>query len=90
VKSWHIVITGKVQGVFYRVHMQRIAQSLGFTGWVANRADGSVEAIVEGSETNLEALLDWCREGPPRSAVSTVVVQDEPYSGDYTNFSVRY
>jgi acylphosphatase len=89
-KRWHILITGKVQGVFFRVHMQQIARSLGFTGWVSNRADGCVEAILEGSETNLAALLDWCREGPPRSVVSTVEVRDEQYSGDYTDFSVRY
>ena len=88
-KKMHVFITGKVQGVFFRAHMQRIARSLGFTGWVKNLGDGRVEAVLEGSETNLEAMLDWCREGSPGSLVSQVAVTDEPYSGDYTDFSIR-
>jgi acylphosphatase len=89
-KRWHFLITGKVQGVFFRAHMQRVAKSLGFTGWVKNLPDGSVEAIVEGPEINLAALLDWCQEGPPCANVSEVEVTDVPYKGDYTDFSVRH
>lgn len=89
-KRWHFLIAGKVQGVFYRAHMQQLARSLGFTGWVKNLADGRVEAILEGSEINLTAMLDWCREGPPHAIVSQVDVTEEPYTGDYTDFSVRY
>jgi acylphosphatase len=89
-KRWHIAITGRVQGVFFRAHMQRVARSLGFTGWVKNLADGRVEAILEGFEINLAAMLDWCREGPPGAAVIKVEVTEEPYTGDYTDFSVRY
>ena len=89
-KRWHVVITGKVQGVFFRAHLQRVARSLGFTGWVKNLADGRVEAIMEGSEINLPAMLDWCRKGPPCADVGKVEVTDEPYAGDYTDFNVRH
>lgn len=88
-KRWHIVVTGRVQGVFFRASMQRVATSLGFTGWVKNLADGSVEAVVEGLEINRAALLDWCQEGPPGASVSKVSVTEEPYTGDYTDFTVR-
>ena len=89
-KRWHILITGKVQGVFFRAQMQRVARSLGFTGWVKNLADGSVEAVLEGTETNLAVMRDWCREGPPGADVINVQVTDELYAGDYTDFSVRH
>lgn len=89
-KRLHVLITGKVQGVFFRAHMQRVARSLGFTGWVKNLADGRVEAILEGSEINMAAMLDWCREGSLGAVVSQVEVTDEPYAGDYTDFSVRH
>jgi acylphosphatase len=89
-KRLHILITGMVQGVFFRAHMQRVARSLELTGWVKNLADGKVEATVEGSEINLASMLDWCREGSPGAVVSQVEVRDESYTGDYTDFSVRH
>lgn len=89
-KRWHVFISGRVQGVYFRARMQRVARSLGFTGWVKNLADGRVEAILEGSEVNRAAMLDWCREGPPGAVVSHVEVTDEPYSGDYPDFAIRY
>ena len=89
-KRWHFLMTGKVQGVFFRAHMQRVASSLGVTGWVKNLADGRVEAILEGTEIHLGVMQDWCREGPPGASVSNIEVIDEPYTGDYTDFSVRH
>lgn len=88
-KRWRVLINGRVQGVFFRAHMQRVAKSLGFTGWVKNLSDGRVEAILEGSEINLTAMIDWCNEGPPSAAVIKVEVTEEPYVGDYADFSVR-
>jgi acylphosphatase len=89
-KRLHILITGMVQGVFFRAHMQRVARSLELTGWVKNLADGKVEATVEGSEINLASMLDWCREGSSGAVVTQVEVTDEPYTGDDTDFSVRH
>ena len=89
-KRKHVVIEGKVQGVFFRANTQRIAASLGLTGWVRNLSDGRVEAVIEGEENNLAAMLEWCWKGPPYAAVRRVEVTEAPYSGDYTAFSVRY
>ena len=89
-KKKHVVIAGKVQGVFFRANMQQVARSLDITGWVRNLPDGRVEAVVEGAENNMAAMLDWCRQGPPYAVVRQVEVTEEPYSGDYMDFRIRY
>jgi acylphosphatase len=89
-KRTHVVIEGKVQGVYFRASLQQMARSLGFTGWVGNLPDGNVEALFEGAEENLPAMLDWCRLGPPRAFVQNVETTEEPYSGDFPDFTVRY
>jgi len=65
------IITGKVQGVFFRMETQRAARSHGVTGWVRNKMDGSVEAVIEGEEADVKATLAWCQEGPPHARVSS-------------------
>ena len=89
-KKNRVVIEGKVQGVFFRANMQRVARSLDLAGWVRNLPDGRVEAVLEGAENNMAAMLDWCRQGPPYAIVRQVEVTEEPYSGDYRDFSIRY
>jgi acylphosphatase len=89
-KRKHVLIEGMVQGVFFRANTQKMASSLGLNGWVRNLPDGRVEAVFEGEEHILAAMLDWCRQGPPFAAVGHIDVKDEPYSGDYTSFNVRY
>ena len=79
-----------MQGVFFRANMQRVARSLDLAGWVRNLPDGRVEAVLEGAENNMAAMLDWCRQGPPYAVVRQVEVTEEPYSGDYRDFSIRY
>jgi acylphosphatase len=66
-------IVGMVQGVGYRFALQREALRLGLTGWVRNRADGSVEAVAQGPQPALDALAAWARRGPPAARVSDVV-----------------
>ncbi len=68
----HLLVHGRVQGVFYRASTQRTAEGLGLSGWVMNRPDGSVEIHAEGSREKLEKLIAWCRIGPPAAEVSTV------------------
>ena len=68
----HLFVRGRVQGVFYRASAQKMAESLGLTGWVKNCGDGSVEIHAEGNKDQLEELVAWCRQGPPMASVSDV------------------
>jgi acylphosphatase len=71
----HLEITGLVQGVGYRQSMQSVAGAGGVSGWVRNRTDGSVEAMVQGSQADIERLLAWCHDGPPGAKVRGVLVE---------------
>lgn len=70
------VVHGHVQGVFFRDSCRRRAQSLGVTGWIRNREDATVELLAEGSPEAVEALIEWCREGPRGAYVEHVDVYD--------------
>ena len=80
----HFVITGRVQGVGFRFYMQRKARELGVTGWVRNRRDGSVEAVIQGEPDVVESMTAWTRRGPPSAAVNAVKITDG--TGDYVTF----
>jgi acylphosphatase len=84
----HVWITGRVQGVWFRETCRRLAAESGLAGWVRNRADGRVEAVFEGSEAAVAALVAWCRSGPTRAQVAGVEVVEEPPEG-LAGFSVR-
>ena len=80
-------ITGRVQGVGFRFYMERKARELGVTGWVRNRRDGAVEAVVQGSSGAVEVMIAWARRGPPSAIVADVRVTDA--SGEYAGFEAR-
>ena len=75
-------IEGRVQGVWYRGWTVQQAQLRGLTGWVRNRADGSVEALFCGSETVVAEMIEACRRGPPAASVTAITSQEAPMSGD--------
>ncbi len=77
-----LVIRGSVQGVGYRYAMVDAAQSCGVEGWVRNRRDGTVEAFVQGDAAALEAIVAWCRRGPPAARVGAV--DEAPAAADST------
>ncbi|OGP85020.1 MAG: acylphosphatase [Deltaproteobacteria bacterium RBG_13_65_10] len=79
----HVIISGQVQGVWFRGSTQAQAAARGVTGWVRNRPDGTVEAVVEGAEEAVRALVDWCRRGPSGACVEKVEVTWEPYRGEF-------
>jgi acylphosphatase len=86
----YVIVTGKVQGVFYRAETASKARQLGLTGWVRNLPDGRVEAIFEGEETNVQKIIDFCRRGPSNAYVVDVDVRRQEWKDEFDNFAVRY
>ena len=83
-------IVGMVQGVGYRYGLEREARRLGLTGWVRNRADGSVEAIAQGSAEALDALTTWARRGPSAARVTGVTASTpSEHNQTYERFEIR-
>jgi acylphosphatase len=76
-----VYISGQVQGVFFRTSCADLAKGLGLSGWIRNVAGGDVEAVFEGSESAVEEMLTWCREGPPLARVDRVGSVDEAPTG---------
>ena len=85
----HLVIHGRVQGVYFRDSMRQQARRLGVTGWVRNRWDGRVEAVFEGSEHAVKRAVAWCRDGSPDAHVDSVEVKVEPATGEFRAFNIR-
>jgi len=83
----HVYISGKVQGVGYRLSTQSEAVKLGIKGWVRNVFDGSVEAVFEGEEKAVDQMIQWCDQGPPSAVVRDVQVEYETPEG-FSEFQV--
>jgi len=80
----HLHIHGRVQGVFFRESMSQKARELGVTGWVTNRSDGSVEVMLQGTETAVAAAIEWARHGPAFAHVDKLEIADG--WGEYSDF----
>ncbi len=85
----HVLISGGVQGVFFRSATAQEAETRGVTGWISNLADGRVEAVFEGEELKVKKLVEFCREGPQGARVTGINVSWEPYTGEFDGFEVR-
>ncbi len=86
----HVFVSGRVQGVFFRQRTKQQAENHGVTGWVRNLDDGRVEAVFEGEENDVRALVDFCRSGPRGAAITGVDVTWEKFEGEFQNFKVTY
>jgi acylphosphatase len=84
----HVLVEGRVQGVFFRSETLSVARQHNLTGWVRNLPDGRVEAIFEGVEEDVERAVQWCHKGPPHAMVRQVSVTSEPYQGEFEAFSI--
>jgi acylphosphatase len=85
----HVLISGRVQGVFFRVETRYEAMKRNVSGWVRNTSGGRVEAIFEGERGDVEQLIDFCRRGPTSAQVAKIDVQWEEYSGEFKDFKIR-
>lgn len=89
-QSIRVLVTGKVQGVFFRKAMKTKAEQNGVNGWVRNLRDGRVEAVMEGEDERIDAMVEWCYGGPTNAMVEDVVIQKETYTGQFKSFDIRY
>jgi acylphosphatase len=87
-KRIHLVVRGRVQGVFFRASAQREARQLGLTGYVKNRNDGAVELVAEGEEDQVKDFLSWAQHGPSTARVDKVETRWRSYTGEYPDFRI--
>jgi acylphosphatase len=86
----HVFISGEVQGVFFRSRIRREAETRNVKGWVRNLSDGRVEAVFEGEETAVKALMEFCKRGPPGATVTGADVKWENHKDEFDNFAIKY
>ncbi|HEX2149162.1 MAG TPA: acylphosphatase [Actinomycetota bacterium] len=84
----HVLISGRVQGVFFRQETARLARAAGVSGWVRNLNDGRVEAVFEGDPAAVQSLVRWARSGPPMAFVEHVEIEEEAPGGE-SGFRIR-
>ena len=86
----HVIISGRVQGVFFRMETFKAAQLYGVSGWVRNKADGTVEALLEGDKKSVDLMLEWCRKGSPPAMVENMEVNWKDFTGEFDEFKITY
>jgi acylphosphatase len=84
----HVVVSGQVQGVFFRDSTRQKAEDLDLAGWVKNTPDGQVEALFEGPSDRVREMVRWCEEGPQQASVENVDTDFEAAGGDLEGFKV--
>jgi len=89
-KRVHLLIKGRVQGVYFRQTMMETAEKNNVLGWVQNLPDNRVEAILEGDDSNVDAVLEWARFGPAGAVVDEIKITEEKYVGEFSDFEIRY
>ena len=88
--QYEIIVTGRVQGVWYRKYTQERANELGIRGWVKNTPDGNVLVVAQAEKKDIETFIDYLKIGPPLARVDKILTSEIHVSGDFDNFSVKY
>ena len=88
--SARLLITGKVQGVYFRFNMQQIAKKNSVVGWVRNLPDGRVEALLNGNKIDVNNVVEWSKIGPENSRVDEVKIEYGEHSREYSDFVIRH
>lgn len=86
----HVWISGEVQGVFFRSSVRSQAMLRSVRGWVRNLPDGRVEAVFEGHKSDVDKVIEYCRQGPDVSTVERIEVKEEKPTGRFSDFQIRY
>ena len=86
----HVLISGRVQGVWFRASTKQKAEQLSLTGWVRNTSGGNVEAVFEGDENLIQEMLEWCHHGPPLANVENVEIKNQEPTKGFDDFSIKY
>ena len=86
----HVLISGRVQGVWFRASTRDKAKELGIKGWVRNTPDGKVEAVFEGPREKVEEIIKWCHKGPVLARVTNVEVKWEKPKNELEDFKIIY
>ena len=89
-KKVRAIVSGRVQGVWFRANTMQEAKLLGVRGYARNQPDGSVEIVAEGEAAAVETLLAWVGEGPPLAVVRNVRVEDLDYEEEFSDFGIRH
>jgi len=89
-KKVRAIVSGRVQGVWFRANTMQEARLLGVRGYACNLSDGSVEIVAEGEASAVDTLIAWAAEGPPLAVVRNVRVEDLEYDEEFSNFGVRH
>jgi acylphosphatase len=85
----HIFVSGRVQGVFFRMETRDEATKRNVAGWVRNTSGARVEAVFEGEREDVEKVIEFCRSGPPGARVTKIAVQWKEYTGEFESFKIR-
>jgi len=86
----HLLVSGKVQGVFFRQALKVVAKNNNVLGWVRNLKDGRVEAILEGDNKSINSVIEWTRIGPAHSHVDDIEASNEEFKNEFSTFDVLY
>ncbi len=89
-KRVHLLIRGRVQGVYFRQSMMETAEKNNVLGWVQNLPDNRVESVLEGNDSNVDAVIEWAHFGPAGAVVDELKITEENYVGKFSEFEIRY